>query len=304
MTSPTTLLEPRPGAERNIEGSPLVPDMAHVIVTPLVAIPSTAEVVARCATLAPIPRFWHLLHHARTLIRLHGPYTTYENTTVLIRAPTSHPTTELKPPSLRLLITSLAAAQDAYGSAQPDSPAKDDLDLFTALWKTSVQVVEEILEVGIPDGEAFGWGVHGLLSGHIPSFSSTSPSPENNAYFDDDLFPDNEYNPLPAPSRASDTAFDALQQRLRAALSSLPGVGDAQRGRGEKHRVPNISPAERVGRLVNTRNEVHLCGTLLVQILRETSWRRVRWGHLVVVVERWLGNLALEKGEKGEKERG
>jgi len=268
------------------------------------ATPTTAEVLAKSSALAPITRFWHLLRHAKILIRLHGPHTTYPDTTVFTRTPTPRPTKIAKPPSAQLLATSLAAAQDAYGSAQPDGPAKEDLDLFTALWKTTVQVVEQILEEGIPDGEAFGWGVYGLSFGYIRSFPTSSPSSSSSqdsdsADFDDEFFPRNENKPfaIPTPTISSnpETAFEALRQRLHTALSSLPGVSTVQRERGEKHRLP-VSPAERVGRLVRTRNEVHLCGTLLVQVLREGEWRSVRWGHLVLVVERWLGNLELTRG--------
>jgi hypothetical protein len=213
-----------------------------------------------------------------------------------------------KAPSAKLLVTSFAAAQDAYDSAQPDGPAKEDLQLFTVLWRTAIQVVEQILEDGNLDGEAFGWGVYGLSFGYMPAFAS-SPSPTSfsppspspiNTNFDDDFFPQKTsvkpYTPPPAlhsPS-PSQAAFDALRHRLHTALLSLPGgVSSSQRER-ERGRS-SVSPAERVGRLVKMRNEVHLCGTLLMQRFRGEDWRTVRWGFLIAVVERWLSNLELAR---------
>jgi hypothetical protein len=261
----------------------------------------TVVVLAPSTSLRPIHRFWHLLQHARTLIRLHGPYTTHVNTTVLARSPILRSTNNSKPPSMQLLATSFAAAQDAFGSAQPDGPAKEDLELFAALWKTAIKVVEQILEDGIPEGEAFGWGAYGLSGGYIPGFptSSTSfPASSNNANFDDEFFPKNRCKPtiiVPKAQSTEQTAFEALRQRLRTALGSLPGVTDSQRGRSDEY-TASIPGAERLGQLVRARKEVHFCGTLLVQVFREDEWRSVRWGHVIVVVERWLGNLELARG--------
>ncbi|KAF2676078.1 hypothetical protein K458DRAFT_322868 [Lentithecium fluviatile CBS 122367] len=229
--------------------------------------PSTGEILATSSWLTPIPKFWHLLPHAKTLIRHYGPHTIFADTTVLVRANTPRSTKLEKLPSAKLLARSFAAAQDAHGSAQPDGPAKEDLELFTLLWRTTIEVVDQILEDGIADGEAFGWGVYGLSFGYIPSF----PSP---------------------PSADNSTSFDALRQRLHTTLLTLPNVNNPQRERERS----SISPAERVGRLVKARNEVHLCGTLLVQRFREEEWASVRWGHLIAVVERWLGNLELGVG--------
>jgi hypothetical protein len=263
------------------------------------ATPSIAEILTRSTSLAPIPRFWYLLPHAKTLIRLHGPYTTHADTTVLSRAFTPRSTKTTKPPSAQLLAVSFTAAQDAYGSAQSDGPVQDDLELFAALWETTVQVVEQILEEGIPDGEAFGWGIYSITLGSMPLFpafaSSTRPGETTN--FDDEFFSGSEHELATLKSTGTcrpENAFEALRRRLHAALSSLPSVNVSRGERGEKNRAP-VSPADRIGRLVKTRNEVHLCGTLLVQVLRENEWRSVRWWHLVAVVERWLGNLELAK---------
>jgi hypothetical protein len=269
----------------------------------LAVTPSTRTVLATSIWRMPIPKFGHLLAHAKTLIRLHGPHTTYPNTTVLARASVPHLRTTSNAPSAQILATSFAAAQDAHGSAQPDGPAKDDLELFTLLWRTAIHVVEQILEDGNLDGEAFGWGVYGLSFGYMPSFRSSSTSSSSSAReectdrnFDDDLFPNSNLKPFvpppavrsPSPSQAT---FEALKHRLHTALLSLPGVHNAQCEKGRS----SVSPAERVGRLVKNRNEVHLCGTLLMQEFREEDWATVRWGFLIAVVERWLGNLELAR---------
>jgi hypothetical protein len=271
------------------------------------AMPSTAAVLANSAStsIGPTTRFCRLIDHARRLIRLHGPYTTHDDTTVLKRSHIPYSTCATKPISIQVFTASFAAAQNAYGSAQTDGPANEDLELFAALWKAAVETVEQILEEGIPNGESFGWGAYGLSGGYILPFSASSPSPPfspTSTYFDYDdgaFSPTNRHKLSVTSTKVQSTehtAFEALRQRLHTALLSLPGVSEPQRERHDKY-TKSVPGAEKISQLVRARKEVHFCGTLLVQMFREDEWRNVRWGHLILVAERWIGSMSLPRDE-------
>ncbi|KAF1957136.1 hypothetical protein CC80DRAFT_390097, partial [Byssothecium circinans] len=230
------------------------------------------EALKQAFSLYPIPRFHHLFAHAKALIRVHGPYTTYAGTTVFTRAPIPRSTKTSKPPSLKTIATSFAAAQDSATSAQPAGPSKEDLQVFNLLWSTTIDILEQILEDGELGHEVFGWGVYGLAAGYIGE-------PES---------------PLFVPRKSQ--AFESLKRRLRAALTALPSLSGAA-GRTELERVKaglGMMPAERIGQLVKARKETHICANLLMQRFRSEGWGGIRWGHVIAVVERWLQLLGKE----------
>lgn len=255
----------------------------------------SADALTVPADLPLVPRFHQLLAHARALVQHYGPYSLQANTAIF-RRNTSSSTSLSTRPTLKDLAMSLAAAQDAHTTAQTEGPAAQDLTLFTALAQTSIAAIEQILEAGIPDGKAFGWGVYGLSSGFLPAMagrSSADRSPlassRDGTFFDDELFAPAQYSSNTSAEQLLGTrsppTFDNLRERLHGALRALPsgntGTMTEQGGDGR----------EDVGQLTKKRNEVHLCATLLVQRLRVDDWKHVRWGHVVAVVETWLDHL-------------
>jgi hypothetical protein len=101
--------------------------------------PSTSDAVGEVFSLDTFSRFLRLYDHARSLIRLHGNYTTLSDPIFFMRAQDSSPTNE--PPSGEELAYSLAAAQDAIHTMQPAGPDKDDLQLFKLLWNSAIDVI-------------------------------------------------------------------------------------------------------------------------------------------------------------------
>jgi hypothetical protein len=202
-------------------------------------------------------RFVCLLQHTNTLIQRNGPYTTFIDTTVFTRTRQAHPRTN--PPSTKEFAVSLAAAQDSIGTAQLDSPAKEDLMIFKHLWDATTALLDDVLEAGNLDHESFGWGVYGLAAGYTP------------------------------PLSGSPNDFMSQKARLHDALLALPSMGSPERKREEIV----VKGERRVEVLVKARRQVHICANLLVQQFREENWSRVRWGHGVKVAERWAQVLGL-----------
>jgi hypothetical protein len=236
--------------------------------TPSTSASSSNTVILREVFKKSIPaRFFYLLQHANILIQQYGPYTTFTGTTVFTRTHQMRP--RLNQPSMKELATSLAAAQDSIGSAQLNSPAKDDLMIFKHLWDATTALLEDILEAGNLDHESFGWGVYGLAAGYIAPLSLSEDSIDE---------------------------FKSQKARLHDALLALPSMSSPERKREEIV----VKGERRVEVLVKARRQVHICASLLAQHLRQEGWRRVRWGHGVKVAERW----AEAAGLKAESERG
>ncbi|KAF2243975.1 hypothetical protein BU26DRAFT_404309, partial [Trematosphaeria pertusa] len=223
------------------------------------------DIIQTAFSLGIIPRFFHLLANTKKLIRSHGPHTTFQDTTIFARSPLPR-SKKSKPPSCKLLATSLSAAQDSIRTSQPAGDAKKDLQVFKLLWDATIDVLEKVLDDGDLDHEAFGWGVFGLSSGYMPA----PPSPSTY-------------------SLDTDPLFDIHKERLHAALLSLPSLGSPERGRASHA----VSGAERVNQLAKARRQVHICASLLLQRMRCEGWNRVRWWHAVAVAERWVGHLGI-----------
>ena len=212
---------------------------------------ANAAVLRDVFKMSTTARFVHLLQHSNTLIQRNGPYTTFIDTTVFTRTRQAQP--RLNAPSTKELAVSLAAAQDSIGTAQLDSPAKEDLMIFKHLWDATTALLDDVLEAGNLDHESFGWGVYGLAAGSMP------------------------------PRAGAPRDFLWQKARLHDALLALPSMGSPERKREEIV----VKGERRVEVLVKARRQVHICANLLVQQIREDNWCRVRWGHGVKVAERW-----------------
>lgn len=213
-------------------------------------------------------KFYSLLRTATMVIQEHGPYTTLKGTTVFARA--SRAPMPGSTPSLVDVAQSFAAAQDCFESAQPDGPARDDLDMFTNLWNVTIALLEDIAHRKYLNPEALGWGAFGIASGYM-----SSAKPE-----------------VPRKSVA------LYKDRLHAALLMLPSIH--RRNRGEYDPCGRIS----IDVLVTARKEVHMCTTLLLQRFKEEDWQRVRWWHVVSVTDRWLRSLGyVEIAEDNRQEK-
>jgi hypothetical protein len=117
--------------------------------------PSTSDVVEKAFSLDTFSRFLHMYDHARSLVRLHGKYTTFSDRMIVVRAQNDSSANE--PPSDKELAYSLATAQDAIHTMQPTGPAKDDLQFFKLLWGSAIDAIEKVLEEDL-DHEVRAWG--------------------------------------------------------------------------------------------------------------------------------------------------
>jgi hypothetical protein len=226
----------------------------------LAALPLNQDALAEAVGMTDIERFSHLLHHAKTLVSRYGPYTKHHNARVFMRTRKS-PQRPCPPnPSLVDLALSLAAAQDCAYSAQPNGPAKDDLDFFMLLWDSAITVLEEILARGSLPGESFGWGIFGLSAGymHPPAYDLTAQN----------IFSRNKY-------------------RLHAALCMLPSLDE----RNENEYTMSAKRTTDV--LTRARRDIHTLGHIILHEFRLCRWKRVRWLHAIAVAERWVGAFGL-----------
>jgi hypothetical protein len=234
---------------------------------PATASPANATILRDVFKMSTTARFFYLLQHANSLIQCNGPYTTFVDTTVFTRTRQTQP--RMNAPSTKELAVSLAAAQDSIGTAQLDSPAKEDLMIFKHLWDATTALLDDMLEAGNLDHESFGWGVYGLAAGYTPPLSESQGD------------------------------FLSQKARLHDALLALPSMGSPERKREEIV----VKGERRVEVLVKARRQVHICANLLVQQFREENWYRVRWGHGVKVAERWAQVLGLTT-ENGDRTNG
>lgn len=221
---------------------------------------ANADVHPDSLRMSTIQHFFDVLHNVKSLVSMHGPYTTIRDTAMFTRAPV--PRTCKTIASTKDLAISFAAAQDSLDGLQLDGPANNDLVLFGDLWETAIAILDELLEGGELDQESFGWGIYGLASGYMHP-------PSNNL--------------------ASQNLFWLHKYRLHTALTLLPSMDSSVRRRNEYV----VSEKTRVDGLVKARKEVHLCANLLLQRFRQEDWRRVRWWHVIAVAERWIGRLGL-----------
>lgn len=141
-------------------------------------------------------------------------------------------------------------------------------------------LIETILDSNELELESFGWGMYALSSGYSP------PTP--------------------------DPLFETNRARLKVSLDHLPGL-NRKREMGMEAAVKMKTPgAEKIFTLANANRSVHICATMMAQSIRE-DWKRVRWWHVISVVERWVGNLGWSQDnwmnndvedEKKSKQRG
>jgi hypothetical protein len=232
---------------------------------------SNADVLREASRMTNIERFFHLWQQAKVLVEHHGPYTTHENTTVFTRASDLRRPT--KDSAEERLAYSLAAAQDCVNSAQPDSPAKDDLLLFTRLWEIAITILENILARGSLPQETFGWGIFGLAAGYM--------------------------HPASFNYEADIRSFANHKYRLQYSLLKLPSMT------GKRRSEYVVSERTSTSALVKVRRECHTCGHILLDEFRKGSWRRVRWFHVVEVCERWIRAFELvpQKEEEPDQAR-
>jgi hypothetical protein len=230
----------------------------------LEALPLNQDALAEAVGMTNIERFFHLLHHAKALVSQYGPYTKHHNTTVFTRT-RKLPQRPCPPnPSLWDLALSLTAAQDCAYTAQPDGPAKHDLDFFMLLWDSAITVLEEILARGSLPGESFGWGIFGLSAGYMHP---------------------------PAHDLTAQNIFSRNKYRLHAALCMLPSLDE--RSKNEY----TVSGKRTTDVLTRARRDIHTLGHIILHEFRLGRWRRVRWLHAITVAERWVGAFGLRPQE-------
>jgi hypothetical protein len=227
----------------------------------IAALPLNRDVLAQAIRMTNIERFLHLLHHTKSLVGLHGPYTKHPNTTVFSRDVRLPPRPKPQAPSLKDLALSLAAAQDCAYSAQPSGPAQNDLDFFLLLWDSAVTVLESILARGSLPQESFGWGIFALCAGYMHP---------------------------PARDLTLQNLFLSRKYHLHAALSKMPALN------GERSCEYVVAEKMTTATLTRARRDVHTLAHILLHGFRVGSWRRVRWLHTIAVAERWIGAFGLK----------
>ncbi|KAH9861191.1 hypothetical protein IAQ61_010928 [Plenodomus lingam] len=226
------------------------------------AIPSTTNknVLRAAESLPTIPRFLHLLSHAKSLIGSYGPYTTLPNTMVFVRADVTRDTSSSQDASPAVLALSLAAAQDCKEYAQPQSLASQDLIFLEHLWMSTLAVLEELLETNKLDIETVSWGIVGLCAGYMV--------------------------------KVQDQDFQSYKTRLSNALRLMPSLDwPGQGSQWDSYRGYMSSTGTTVRVLATARSEIHACTIMLLQRFANEEWKKIRWYHGIAVAERWIGAL-------------
>ena len=159
---------------------------------------------------------------------------------------------------------SLAAAQDSLSVTQPEGPIFEDLKIFVLLWDTTTRLLETIIDSHNLSLESFGWGAMGLAAGFIEA----------------------------------DELVSSHKQRLHTALTSLPTLTE----RTSAIQI-GTAPDGRTHSLGSATRTTHTYAKLLVEEMRK-DWSRIRWAHVVLVVERWVGHLGLGTEEGRAEEDG
>ncbi|KAI8935514.1 hypothetical protein NX059_008085 [Plenodomus lindquistii] len=214
------------------------------------------DVYKAACSLPTLPRFLHLLRHAKDLIATYGPYTKSSTTATFIRATVIRDGSSHAAPAI--LARSLAAAQDCIDSAQPPGLANEDLIFFSHLWTFTLAALGELLEAQKLDVETIGWGVIGLCAGYMN--------------------PGNE--------------FQSYEIRLRTALKLMPSMDKPNRGsEWAGYRSYMRSKGTTVRVLATARSEIHACTTMLLQRFAREDWKTIRWYHGIAVAERWVSAL-------------
>jgi hypothetical protein len=215
--------------------------------------PTTLDLVS---ALPPVARFHTLLEHASNLVQSRGAY---------YISPSGYLSRAEKPRSglaATRFAASLAAAQDVFkhGTLQPEGPLLSDLFVFRALWETTVQLLERMLDSGSLRYETFGWGIFGLSAGYL----------------------------------SSDSFFSGMKERLGDALRTLPRISThaGERLEAEHHRLRSRSRHGRLLSLTRANRDIHICATMLLQSIR-SDWNRVRWYHGIKVCEQWMAQINL-----------
>ncbi|KAF2193687.1 hypothetical protein K469DRAFT_240538 [Zopfia rhizophila CBS 207.26] len=166
-----------------------------------------------------------------------------------------------------------ASMQDFSTWNEGSRPPPAEMKLFSLLRATSIDLFSHVLDSTALSLEDFGWGIFALSSGYRPSSSLSTPSSSS----------------PPSPSSAGiPESFGNHKSRLRAALLSLPTLTSPPPSRNS-----SVPPANKINTLAKANREVHVCATMLLQAMR-SDWERVRWWHLVAVVERWVRALGLD----------
>ena len=107
--------------------------------------------------------------------------------------------------------------------------------------------------------------------------------------------------PPPSSSRSHDLSqqniFMRNKERLKDALCMMPSldVGGIRRGMGMGGRTTTEA-------LTRARRDIHTLGHILLYEFRKGGWKRVRWGHAVMVAERWVGAFGVGRKEGGKEE--
>ncbi|KAJ4359823.1 uncharacterized protein N0V89_000379 [Didymosphaeria variabile] len=222
---------------------------------------SQLDAVVDAIPLDTFSRFIGLFDHVKSLIGLHGEYTTLRDPIIFARAQRAPPTRG--PPMEEEVAHSLSAAQDAINTTQPVGPAQEDLQLFKLLWDAAIDAMEKALDDGHLHLEVRAWGIIGLAAGYMDPQTTSVADKED---------------------------FAAYRDRLRAALVSLPSLTSPHNAQAS-----GVSPDQRVYLLTKAKREVHTCSNLLLQQFRKDKWTSVRWYHGLAVAKRWVGNLASEQ---------
>ncbi|KAF2110657.1 hypothetical protein BDV96DRAFT_650766 [Lophiotrema nucula] len=153
------------------------------------------------------------------------------------------------------IATAFAAAQDSLANAKAGTLDPDsDLRTFNRLFTTTHQLLDAIVEARELDQQAWAWGVFGLSAGYM------------------------------APTQRASDDFATLKHRLHHAIKILPVVEQCTR---------REQSLESIKVYKNKRGQIHICATLLLEMLKENNWASVRAYHAMCVADRWARNLGL-----------
>jgi hypothetical protein len=223
---------------------------------------SSLNVLQYASGLELLPSFYYLYAQALTCVQRNGPYLLNEHNSLVCA---------IKPAaclSKQQFAQSLALAQDCHNATQSCQLVSEDLKIHSMLGKTTIIVLERLLDLGELTMEPFAWGVLGLSSGYT----------------------------------SSDSLFDTYKQQLYIAVNLLSSTGFARNPSVSTHRIMQAQ-MEYARKHPAVNRQIHRSATMLLQIMRG-DWTQLRWYHGVQVARRWTEHLEIiSKKEQFEDRR-